>query len=269
MVNPYLLNNESYDIRVDIVHSNDMFVSFNIFSSLNDRKLNIINYSTNEINKILVNENNPTMYYFDNSDFIDNKLRFEINNYFKHYVIEIKYCIKNQNLYKESDTSYFVHYFLAIEGNVLINNKESKIKWENAEYYHMYNEYLIDINKIFNLRYSNIGNIQAIYLVIHNNNLYENIYYSNISKGYIFNYDFYLLNSKINFKLKDYYYDEKTFQMSNVKSDNYKRINKIIIPKSFKDEVIDISLCLFINNKLISLRTSIYFDNFYNRVINI
>ena len=68
----------------------------------------------------------------------------------------------------------------------------------------------------------------------------------------------------MNLYLDYYFYDIKSFQMRTNKVDNSKIINQIIIPKSFINKSINMSLVILKEGKASYLFTSVYINSIKN-----
>lgn len=248
--------NNKYVFNIEVTNSNDGFVLFNILG-INSDYIDILNYNTTIKNRIYLKDNNKFQYFFSNNDFINSLLRFSvfINN--EEFVINISLLKKEQYVFFDKEI-YLSHYFYTDDERIKVNNIQRFIKWNNAAEYIERDMCLIDINEIYDLSCSKNLNINAIYLVINENNLFQYLKYSNKHHGYLFKVN-YLVNTKINIFLDDYYYDINTFQMTKTIVNNSKKTNKILIPKKYKDKFIDMTLYVLSNRKLVKFRTSVYY----------
>ena len=254
---------DNYDLKIELCKSNNELVLFNITSYIENEKVTILNINTLVEEKVILHNNSLTSYYFYNKDFINNQLSFSIITKDLIYPFEIYYQSDVNLFNKDHNVIYYTHYFVSSNKNVLIKNIEEYVIWDNKMDYLINNNY-IDINQIFNLFTYGSFDFDKIFLIVHQATLFNNLKYSLFHHGYVFDVNYKQFNNRLNLYLDYYFYDIKTFQMRTNEVENSKIINQIIIPKSFINKSINMSLVILKEGKASFLFTSVYINSIKN-----
>lgn len=265
-----LLNSVSNSIliKLEVIYAQEDYVSFNItcFEDCNFINLNI----NDDIKRVYVNHTSPTLYSISKKSFVNGKLSFVIDPF--NIKIDICSYEKENKLNEFDNVVYYNYYFYSSDKSCQIINKIDKsITWNNASNFYENDSFYIDLNKVFTVSYVGDINLFKAFLIFHTESRYfKNLQYSEKQNGNVLELDYILKNNRIYFVTRDnFYYESVSFQISDHFISNYKKINKLLIPKGYDERNMNITMYLVLQKSVILLNVNLYLNYLYNVQVTI
>lgn len=261
-----LFNGLSDDVLIELesIYCRDDFISFNITINSDVSYIDLCVCNSEIEDRVYFKKNVPILYSFMKSDFVNGKLSFVINQF--DIRVDIFSYEKENKLNEYCKSVYYNYYFFSNDNRCrIINNINKSISWDNASNFYESSSYYIDLNDVFKVSYSGNVDIYKAFLVLNEERKYfKNLEYSIKYHGCILDIECELENGRLFYYFECLYYDNKSFQLSNYYLDKYMIIDRLLIPKGYRKEMISLTMYLVLEKSIVLMNTNVYVNDFYS-----